>query len=55
MGVTSIPGERIRQGIRQLRDLIWDLGYGDRAILDENDPRLLKGEALNQMMTGITR
>ena len=54
MGVTSIPGERIREGVRQLRDLMWDLGYGDKVMLDENDPGLLKGEALQQMMTGAT-
>jgi GntR family transcriptional regulator/MocR family aminotransferase len=54
MGVTSIPRERIREGVRQLRDLMWDLSYGDDVMLDENDPDLLKGAALKRMMTGAT-
>jgi GntR family transcriptional regulator/MocR family aminotransferase len=54
MGVTSIPRERIREGVRQLRDLMWDLSYGDDVMLDENDPDLLKGEALKRIMTGAT-
>jgi GntR family transcriptional regulator/MocR family aminotransferase len=54
MGVTSIPNDRIREGVRQLRELMWDLTYGDEVHLDEQDPYLLKGEALSRMMTGAT-
>ena len=54
MGVTSIPSENIREGVRRLRDLMWDLTYGDNVFLDENDPGLLKGEALVKTMKGAT-
>jgi GntR family transcriptional regulator/MocR family aminotransferase len=54
MGVTSIPSERIREGVRRLRDLLLDMSYGDDVMLDENDPGLLRGDALVKMMSGAT-
>jgi GntR family transcriptional regulator/MocR family aminotransferase len=52
MGVTSIPVERIRPGVEQLRELMWELASGEDEFLDENDPELLKGEHLERIMRG---
>ena len=54
MGVTSIPEERIRNGVSQLRDLIREMVSGKRAQLDFSNPKLLKGAALEQALSGAT-
>jgi GntR family transcriptional regulator/MocR family aminotransferase len=54
LGVTSIPAERIREGVRQLRDLMWDLTQGVAEFLAEDDPGLLRGPALQRAMAGST-
>jgi GntR family transcriptional regulator/MocR family aminotransferase len=54
MGVTSIPRERIREGVERLRELMWELESGKSEFLDENDPDLLKGEDLRRLMSGST-
>lgn len=54
MGVTSIPGDRIREGVEHLRELMWDLSSGEDEFLQVDDPRQLKGQALEQIMSGST-
>lgn len=54
LGVTSIPAERIRDGVRLLRDLMWELTSGAAEFLDENDPALLRSEELQRRMSGST-
>jgi GntR family transcriptional regulator/MocR family aminotransferase len=54
LGVTSIPADRIREGVRQLRDLMWNLTEGQAEFLDESDPALLRGPALQRTMCGAT-
>jgi GntR family transcriptional regulator/MocR family aminotransferase len=54
MGVTSIPVERIRDGVERLRGLMWEVASGAAEFLDENDPNLLKGDALRRVMSGST-
>jgi len=52
MGVTSIPVERIREGVERLRELMWDLSQAGGASLDENDPHLLRQPELEQILSG---
>ena len=54
MGVTSIPANRIREGVKQLRELMWELASGEAELLDENDPALLRGEQLERSMRDST-
>ncbi len=54
MGVTSIPRERIREGVERLRELMWELESGKSEFLDENDPDLLRGDELRRVMSGST-
>lgn len=54
MGVTSIPADRIREGVRQLQEVMWELTSGQAEFLDEEDPHLLRGDGLHQMMSGST-
>ena len=54
MGVTSIPGEKIREGVKHLRELMWELSSGEAEFLDEEDPGFLKGEELERTMRGST-
>ncbi len=54
MGVTSIPNDRIREGVRLLRELMWDLAYGEETVLDESDPCLLKNGELRKTLSGAT-
>ena len=54
MGVTSIPGDRIREGVEHLRELMWDLSSGEDEFLQDNDPRQLKGRELQQIISGST-
>ncbi|NCF61577.1 MAG: aminotransferase class I/II-fold pyridoxal phosphate-dependent enzyme, partial [Gammaproteobacteria bacterium] len=37
MGVTSIPENNIREGVKQLRELMWELASGEAEFLDESD------------------
>jgi GntR family transcriptional regulator/MocR family aminotransferase len=54
MGVTSIPEERIREGVERLRELMWELGSGEAELLDPKDSTLLRGQRLEQTMRGAT-
>lgn len=54
MGVTSIPENRIREGVKMLRELMWDLASDEADTLDENDPAFLKGSELVRVMSGST-
>jgi GntR family transcriptional regulator/MocR family aminotransferase len=54
MGVTSIPERKIREGMKQLMKLMWELDSGKAEYLEENDPAFLRGEALEQAMRGST-
>ncbi len=54
MGVTSIPGERIREGVEKLRELMWELASGEGEFLPEDDPDLLDGESVQALMSGST-
>ena len=54
MGVTSIPAERIREGVRQLREVMWALTSGAAEFLDQDDPALLRGEQLQRTLSGST-
>ena len=52
MGVTSIPTERIRDGVEQLREVMWELAKSEDEMLDENNPGLLRGKDLERLMPG---
>jgi GntR family transcriptional regulator/MocR family aminotransferase len=52
MGVTSIPAERIREGVKQLRELMWELASGESELLDESDSSLLRAADLARVMPG---
>jgi GntR family transcriptional regulator/MocR family aminotransferase len=52
MGVTSIPVERIREGVERLRQLMWDLSQAGGLRLDENDPHWLRQPELEQTLSG---
>ncbi|MCJ7814410.1 MAG: PLP-dependent aminotransferase family protein, partial [Xanthomonadales bacterium] len=54
MGVTSIPTDRIRDGVERLRELMWDLGKVEGVKLGEDDPHLLKGKQLEETLSGAT-
>jgi GntR family transcriptional regulator/MocR family aminotransferase len=54
LGVTSIPAERIREGVKLLHELMWELTSGAAEFLDEGDPALLRGEELARRMRGST-
>jgi GntR family transcriptional regulator/MocR family aminotransferase len=52
MGVTSIPADRIREGVQQLRELMWELSSGEAELLDMSDPALLREADLERVMPG---
>jgi len=52
MGVTSIPREKIREGVERLRALIWDISKEVNEPLDLNDPELLRAQELHQTLSG---
>ena len=54
LGVTSIPEESIREGVKQLTRLIRDLCAEQIEYLDSDDPALLGGEKLRIIMSGAT-
>jgi GntR family transcriptional regulator/MocR family aminotransferase len=54
MGVTSIPLDRIREGVEHLRELMWEISSGEAEFLDEEDPGFLRGEELERTMRGAT-
>ena len=54
MGVTSIPENNIREGVKQLRELMWELASGEAEFLDESDSALLRGDQLERTMRGST-
>jgi len=54
LGVTSIPEEKIRDGVKHLHELMWDLASGESEILDEDDSALLRGKQLQHTMCGST-
>jgi GntR family transcriptional regulator/MocR family aminotransferase len=54
LGVTSIPEEHIREGVRQLSELLREVS-GDRTEkLDKKDSTLLSGEQLATLLPGAT-
>jgi GntR family transcriptional regulator/MocR family aminotransferase len=54
MGVTSIPEERIREGVNQLEKLIREMSADRIEHLDPNDPGLLTGDQLRKLLPGAT-
>jgi GntR family transcriptional regulator/MocR family aminotransferase len=54
MGVTSIPPDSIRDGVRELRELMWELDSGESEFLDESDPAWLRGDELERAIRGST-
>ncbi len=54
MGVTSIPADRIRDGVARLRELMWEVASGEAEFLDADDPHLLRGKELQRVMSGST-
>jgi len=54
MGVTSIPTDRIREGVERLRELMWDISNVDGALLADNDPNRLRGKELYRTLCGAT-
>ena len=54
MGVTSIPAARIRDGVQQLREVLWSLERDEAEFLDDDDPGLLRGAELERTMSGST-
>jgi GntR family transcriptional regulator/MocR family aminotransferase len=54
LGVTSIPQDRIRQGVEKLRELMWELSSGKAEYLDDDDPHFLRGAELERVMCGST-
>jgi len=54
MGVTSIPAKQIRDGVERLRELMWEMTSGEADFLDEDDPNLLRGEQLREVMSDST-
>ncbi len=54
MGVTSIPVERIREGVERLRQLMWDLSKVEGVTLDDNDPHFLRQPELEQKLSGAS-
>lgn len=54
LGVTGIPEQRIRDGIRQLDSLIKELSAGHLETLDAYADGLLNGDQLRHTLTGAT-
>ncbi|MGA9574008.1 MAG: PLP-dependent aminotransferase family protein [Lysobacterales bacterium] len=54
LGVTSIPEENIREGVKQLTRLIRDLHADQIEHMDSNDPCLLGAGELREIMSGAT-
>jgi GntR family transcriptional regulator/MocR family aminotransferase len=54
MGVTSIPEDRIREGMKQLMELMWELDSGEAEYLKVDDPGFLRGQDLERAMRGST-
>ncbi len=52
MGVTSIPADKIRDGVRQLRELMWELASGEPDLLDEDDPGCCRARNSQRAMRG---
>ncbi|MGH8035519.1 MAG: PLP-dependent aminotransferase family protein, partial [Lysobacterales bacterium] len=54
MGVTSIPTDRIREGVERLRELMWDLSQAEGVTLDDSDPLWLRAPQLEPALSGAT-
>lgn len=54
LGVTSIPKENIREGVKQLTSLIRELCAEQIQYIDPHDPALLGPEELRNIMPGAT-
>jgi GntR family transcriptional regulator/MocR family aminotransferase len=52
LGVTSIPEERIREGVEQLTELMRELYAEQIQYIDPSDPTLLNAEQLRHLMNG---
>jgi GntR family transcriptional regulator/MocR family aminotransferase len=54
LGVTSMPEDKIREGVNQLTRLIRELSADQIQYLDPGDPALLHAEDLRKTMSGAT-
>jgi len=54
LGVTSIPEQKIREGINQLTRLIREMGTENIPLMDPHDPQLLDAGELLENMRGAT-
>ena len=54
LGVTSIPEDRIRDGVAELAGLIRELNEGAVEYLDEGSPKTLDAESLARRLPGAT-
>ena len=54
MGITSIPVDRIREGVLQLRDLFYDLTENTRESFSKPKGRHITGAALQETIAGST-
>ena len=54
LGVTSMPKEKIREGVNQLTRLIRELSHDKIECMDPNDSSMLGAEALREAMSGAT-
>ncbi|HLF30569.1 MAG TPA: PLP-dependent aminotransferase family protein [Xanthomonadales bacterium] len=54
MGVTSIPTDRIREGVERLRQLMWDLSKVEGVVLEDDDPNQVRAATLRQTLQGTT-
>ncbi len=54
LGVTSIPEDKIREGVVQLTRLLGDLRADQIPLVDPDDPNLLSADALVKVMSNAT-
>ena len=54
MGVTSIPSDRIREGVERLRELMWESTGGEAEFLQDDTDKVLSGKELKKLMSDST-
>lgn len=54
MGVTSIPEDRIREGVELLREMMWEMTRSEAEFLGDDDPAFLRGGNLASTLRGST-
>jgi GntR family transcriptional regulator/MocR family aminotransferase len=54
LGVTSIPKEKIREGVKQLTGLMRELQADQIQYINPSDPSILDAEQIRQVMSGAT-